>query len=703
MPSRLPGVRYERIKLAGGWDQVTPTYELPPGFLRDGANYEVATRGGYRRIAGYERFDGRAKPSDAVYEYVQFDAMSTVPAVGDVLIKEGEVSPKGNVVAVAEASSYVVLTNMTGSFSVGDAVDINSGSASPGTDVGTVVTPNIAISAKQHAQYLNNAADYYRTLIGAVPGSGAVLGVSTLMVGTTDNTFAFRKRDGADFVDVYKSSASGWTAVTLFNEISFSAAGAGVPADGDTLTQGGVTATIKRVVLESGSYAASSAAGRFIIGTPAGGAFASGAATAGSVGCTLAGAHTAITLAYDSTASPPQHFSFITSNFSGTLASECLYGADGVNRAFEFDGTVLVPIVATTPSSDDTPRYLAELKNHLFLSIGSSMFFSGPGLPYEFSAAVGGGEIAIGDTISGFKVQPGEQGNAAMGVFSRNNLRMLYGTGTADWNLVIYISFTGAQHYSVDAMSETYFLDDRGVMSLRTAMTYGNFEDATLSHSIQPFIDAHQGSVVSSLVHRGKSQYRLLFDDGSGVYMTIVNGEYLGAIQVQYEDRMYCTFSGERANGEEAVFMGAEATGYVYEADKGTSFDGASVDSFMDLVWDPAGFPRMIKRYRKMALEVGSDTYAEVGATYKVGYGDAKYVQPMGVPRTYELGFGGDTWDQFSWDGFTWDSHGLGEIEMDMAGSGNNVMVQLSSSTDYIAPYTVDSVSLHYSLRRGVR
>ena len=66
MPA-MPPVKYNLIQLQGGLDLVTPTLSLPPGVARDSVNFEVAITGGYSRIPGYERYDGRPNPSDAIY------------------------------------------------------------------------------------------------------------------------------------------------------------------------------------------------------------------------------------------------------------------------------------------------------------------------------------------------------------------------------------------------------------------------------------------------------------------------------------------------------------------------------------------------------------------------------------------------------------------------------------------------------------
>lgn len=51
------------IPLDGGLNLQTAPQASPPGTLIDCQNYEVAWQRGYRRIDGYEPFDGGASPS----------------------------------------------------------------------------------------------------------------------------------------------------------------------------------------------------------------------------------------------------------------------------------------------------------------------------------------------------------------------------------------------------------------------------------------------------------------------------------------------------------------------------------------------------------------------------------------------------------------------------------------------------------------
>jgi len=47
---RMPQVRFDTIRMAGGWDEMTPILSLGNGVIRDSVNFESAVTGGYTRV-----------------------------------------------------------------------------------------------------------------------------------------------------------------------------------------------------------------------------------------------------------------------------------------------------------------------------------------------------------------------------------------------------------------------------------------------------------------------------------------------------------------------------------------------------------------------------------------------------------------------------------------------------------------------------
>lgn len=683
----LAPVRYDTVYMRGGWDQSTPTLELYAGVLRDVSNFEVSATvaGGYARIGGYERYDGQPSPTAASFSVVQLAAYTNVPTVGQTLT--GFTSAATGVI-LAVTATYLIITKVVGTFTNTEVVKVGA------TTIGTAVPRTITLTSILVAQYTQLAADNYRADIAAVPGSGPVRGVVSMIVSGVDLVFAFRNNAGATAIDIYKSSSSGWVNVPLMKEVSFTSGGATIPADGDTLTQGGVTATIKRVVLQAGSWSGSSAEGRFIITTLAGGNFAAGAATAGAVAVTLTAIQTNIVLL------PGGTFEFDIGNFSGQATTIRAYGCDGVNRGFEFDGETLVPI--TTGATADAPTHVREHKQQLFFAFGSSIIHSGPGTPYKWSATDGASEMACGDTITNFLNQPGSVTASALGVTTKSDTLILYGTGVANWNLTSFNAGVGGIDYTGQLLNESYWMSGQGVIDLRTTLNYGNFKQATLTSNIQDFIVANRGNVAYSVLNRSKNQYRVLFGDGALLMLTTVNGKVAGVTKGMYPDPMHCAWSSESSDMEERVFCGAAIGGMVYRTDRGSSFDGDAIDAYLIFNWNAMKTPRLHKRFRKTSIEMQSNFYANISFGYTLGYGSEKVIQPSAV--TYDSGFTGPPdWDSFVWDAFTWDGSTLHPTEVRTLGTAENIQVAIRSGTNYIQPFVVNSIVHHYSIRRGIR
>lgn len=675
---RMPDVKLDEILLRGGLDQVTPSLTLKPGFVKQASNFECSVFGGYTRIDGYERFDGRPSPSAATKTAVYIASMLSVPAVGSTVT--GATSGASGVVA-AVYPTYIVITKQSLAFVLGEMVTVGA------TNIGLVTTSTGPISAKDNAIQIAAAADIYRASIGAVPGSGPVRGVFIF----NDIVYAFRDNVGGTATLLYKSSAAGWVNVPYYYEISYTA-GTTQPAEGSTLTQGGVTATVKRVVLESGAWTGT-AAGRLIITAPAGGNFAAGAATSGASTLTLSGAQTAITF------NTGGKFETVKANFSGALSTFRVYGCDGANRAWEFDGDILVPISLGLGASDK-PKHIIAHKNILFLSVQTSVFYSGPGLPYNYTALAGAGEFAIGDTVTGMIVAPGAPTTATLFIFGQSNTSILYGTGASSFNLVTFNSGIGAVDYSAQNMAQTLAMDDRGAFGLQTTLNFGNFDQAMLTNNVQPFIQAHRTRLACSVLNRNKSQYRLFFSDGFGLYLTIVNGKWIGTMPVYFKSIPYVAVEDKLSSGAEASFFGG-TDGYVYQLDKGTSFDGKNIYAFITLTYNASGNSRLLKSYRKAAVEVQGSGYAAFNFGYKLGYNSADIAQPSNA--AYASNFNLPYWDSFTWDNFVWDGSSLMPSECEMSGDAENVSISIMDDANFHGAYTINGILLHYMPRRLMR
>jgi hypothetical protein len=537
-------------------------------------------------VQGYERYDGRTKPSDAVY-YMLSATITGSAAAGDTLT--GVTSAATGVIIVVTAAHFV-LTKVVGTFQNGETLNI---SGSPvATSTGTAIQ-GAAPTPRLNATFRNLAADEYRDDIAAVTGSGSVLGVWKY----AGSTYALRNNAGGTAAVLFKATAGGWSSVALGRELAFTSGGVTEITAGQTITgaTSGATAVVGTVVKTSGTWSGGDAAGFFYFVSQTGTFQAENINVGASPNlATIAGNSSAVSL------TPSGRYEFCNVNFGGGATTK-MYAASGVHKAFQFDGTNFAFI--TTGMTVDTPSHVSEFKNHLFLSFGASVQHSGTSNPLAWTIVTGAGEIGVGDTLTNFLKAPGDSSGGALVLMARNRTKVLYGNSAADWTLVDLNPDAGGIAWTAQWMGQGVLLDDRGLITLGTSQRFGNFQDADIADAVRPFLNGLRSSAIASCIVRTKNQYRLFFTGGDALYVTFKGGKASGLMPVSMPDPVTCICSLEGASGEEEIFFGS-SDGFVYQMDKGTSFDGENKSWSAEMAYNHFGNPRQLKTWRKPLMDI---------------------------------------------------------------------------------------------------
>lgn len=552
-----------------------------------------------------------------------------------------------------------------------------------------------ADTAANDATFAQSAIETQRALIGkvgAADGSGAVLGGHVYNA----DVYAFRNNAAGTQCLMWKATSTGWVQQALGNRVSFTS-GTDEMVDSGTLTQSGITAPIRRVVKQSGDWSSNDAAGYIIVGDVSGAPFAAGAATDGASGaCTLSGAETAQTI------QPSGRFEFRNYNFFGSTKTKRMYGVSGVDYAFEFDGTSFVPII--TGNTVDTPTHIEIYKEHLFLAFANGSLQNGStGTPYVWSGG-GANEYGFGEDIVGIIREIGK----SLLILGRNKTEVLHGSNTSDdpWDVADISAESGGIEWTLQRLYKSRYLDDNGITNAESVQAFGDFKVNTTSQLINPLIDVKKESVISSILVRKKNQYRLFFDDGTSIVATYNGRKLAGWSTMAYRDSVgsgipvRVTANGEDSSGTEILFFGSD-DGYLYQMDKGTSFDGAPVSAAVILAYFNAGSPAYSKHWHKVDLEMEGANGAVI--SYNAVFDYATGSSPPDLTGTVTLASGGGYWNTALWNQFTWASDDVTLVDGDITGDGRNVSLQISSVATYIEPHTILGATFHYSMRRLVR
>lgn len=264
----------EPVGLGAGIDIATPELGAKPGSLRFAYNYESDLDGGLTRVGGIELYDGHEEPDLARYSLLQLDEAPAGLILGDTLT--GQTSLATGVVIYID-DVLVAITRVVGTFAEGESVNRGGPALAAIVDVAPPVTGEL------DNDLAKLAAAEYRASIGKIPGGGPVRGIEIL----GSAVYAWRDNEDDTALITWKATPTGWQEVVMPYELPFSG-GSSEYEEGEVVTQGGASATVRRVLLESGSWSAGTAAGRLITTQPSGGSFAPGAAAGGGA-CTLLG------------------------------------------------------------------------------------------------------------------------------------------------------------------------------------------------------------------------------------------------------------------------------------------------------------------------------------------------------------------------------------------------------------------------------
>jgi hypothetical protein len=379
------------------------------------------------------------------------------------------------------------------------------------------------------------------------------------------------------------------------------------------------------------------------------------------------------------------NFEFVNHNFTGSSATEKMYGVDGKNKAFQFDGTTFTQL--TTGMATDTPTHVGVHKNHLFLSFGGgSIQHSGVGDPTSWTLNTGAGELGLGTEITNIDSM---RGNALV-ISGEDRVSILYGTSSVDWDLKSFTSELGVIANTTKLIDAgLVWFNGRSVTYLSTTQQFGDFNTAALSTPITTFLESRQSLSVGASVNYSKNQYRLFFSDKTAIVATLVNNKVVG----------WTTWLlAHTPTSLSDNYMGC-TDGSVMKLDTGTSFNGTSIDSFLRLAFTSFKTPHKKKRFRRMMLEMesGSSATLKLLADYEFGTHASTISDDITVTGS------GAYWDTKNWGSFNWSANIVTEMEAILNGSGRNIsaLIYHNSSTD--PSFTIQGVTVNYSLRGLIR
>jgi hypothetical protein len=566
----------------------------------------------------------------------------------------------------------------------------------------TVVNEPIRYGVKDNSLYriwqtaVNN---YFRQKIPRVPGVGNVLGVWCYK-----NTYYAFRSDGTKVV-MYYGNVAGWEPVKLFKQMKFDAGtlADGDLAEGDTITgvTSGATGVVKKFVKWAGSYSVD-ASGYIVVDTD--GTFLDNETIQkGSTNLfTADGDSFQIEFAVNE-----NKFQFVNYNYYATTDYFKMYGCDGVNPAFEFDGETLTPILLPSlPEApfENKPIYIEAHKNYLWLAFrGGDLQCSVLGEPCLFSGFLGSAEFGLGSEIKGMKSVL----DNALIISTEHQISGMYGSTIDDFQLKILSADTSGIDRTCAVSVRPYLLTKKGIIRLDPTQAFGNFQSGSVSRLITPLLNDYivRKGIVGAGISRSLNQYRLYFDDGTGIILT-QDALYADQNLPQFTTFSYkhpptCISSVNVDDFNEVLLFG-DKDGYIYRENVSNNCDGQNMEFALRTPFINLGSSSIRKRFKRAEFAVNGSGDSDIAFSYELSYGDLGTERTSAVDVT-AVGAGG-YWGTGRWGEMTWSAPLIDNQIQSITGNGTNISLLFYGDSDMSDSFTINGVTLHHApsrLNRG--
>lgn len=676
--------------LGGGLDLATPIIQMPDGKLIAGDNFEPWINGGYRRMRGYERYDGRPRPSDAVAWWLVVDDNSSL-ALGDTVT--GDSSSATGVVVALEGTTNVVITKVVGTFTAPEDANTASFNIAEANEAD-------APTAQLELDWRLAAENEYRGDITTVPGDGDVLGAWQIR----DRVYAIRNNAINTAAVIHKASTSGWddSLMDVCHTVRFDTGTVAFEV-GDAVTgaSSGATGTVHKVILHAGSYGGGDARG-YIAMTSVTGTFTNGENLQVS-------AATRAQAADDSeqfTLPPNGRYDFVSTNFLASADTYRCYAAGGEGPAFEIDENdvvtpILLDLTLGDSPSENNPFLVEEFDGALWLMFpGGSLQRSITGDPLTYNGFLGAAEFGLGEEGTGLVNSAGR----VLLAYTRRQSFGFFPTGPGTYERRLTSDRAGAILYSVEQVDGPIAVDDSGIIDARRAEVFGDFAAATISGPVQPIIFANRERIAGAMLVKESNQYRLMYENGLGVFcrqnpaaQTWEFGTFnLGLVNSTVNGVYTCE---DEKTVPQYYFCGSD--GFVYTMERGRNFDGEEIESFVRLPFSHQGTPTGLKRYRLAEVEVkAAERFVEMLMSADRDFSD----QDRGTNSWEDtIWGGGGFYDLNDWEDVYWDARTFDTARFELRGSGENISILIYHKAATTEPFILQGVILHYDDRRVKR
>lgn len=363
----------------------------------------------------------------------------------------------------------------------------------------------------------------------------------------------------------------------------------------------------------------------------------------------------------------------------------------------------LVPITHADLPSDTHPTTIVEFKNRLWLGYEDGrLVFSNVGDPTDFDATTFSGMIYLEDKILNLEVSTGN----TLIVFCENSIQIVKALSVSDTttqvltdylfsNTTLISNIKNYKNSPKRVLDDIMYIDERGLTSLSSTDSYGDFETKSYSKYIKRTLSANINNIVGAFVNKKYNQYRVLFSNGLGIVFTFEMKSIANSMARLVKGATIFKYLTDVSCCNDGVF--GDVMGYIYLIDSGTSYNGNEISTIMATPFYNYQSPAVIKHFKQLTLEgrIPYDTEFTIKANFD--YRNINYIQSTETEDMIVSGGLGGYYDSGIYDSMRY-SESENQLSTFYINSfGTNMSIYIESSNKYTDPYIFSTIVVQYS------
>ena len=240
-------------------------------------------------------------------------------------------------------------------------------------------------------------------------------------------------------------------------------------------------------------------------------------------------------------------------------------------------------------------------------------------------------------------------------------------------------------------------LNDLGVQSITRTDTFGNFADQTISEIVQPIINQLINTVVASTVVLKNNIYKVFTSSGAGISATFQKGQVTGFIPFDLGITVNTVSNANDETGSERILIGS-GTGFVYEMERGRSFDGAVKETWIRTAYAFLESPNFRKKFLRadVGVVISGKATVNFNADYSLGSADVLDTRTMQSQINGQNG----SFDVDQFDTAVFDGKLVSTAYLDLEGTGDSISLMINHSSAKDDIFSLKDILYTYKRRR---